>query len=270
MRWGLVWILALNAPRFFIFGYIWRGLARRVGQLLTLSQAIAVKWIGEAMSEATPLHVIGGDASRLALLHDGTGSMLDGSASIFLDRACHIAAGFLYSLVGVSLFLLSVKKLWFSAGTGLLVVAVICAVAVAAFRRFGIHPLILKGRRLFWQQRQALVTATIWCFVGKLLVTVELMIIFKYLALPLDIKDSFVLGAMGLIIVTVFPFLPSGLGAVEGGTMAFFHWKGLDPSLGLSLQLIRRLNGIFIILCGTLLLLFVRRGASRQENNVVT
>lgn len=262
---GLGWILALNFPRFFIYGIAWHGLARRLGQPLSLARAVTLKWIGEAIGEATPLHVIGGDASRLALLYRGRGPFLQGSASVVLDRSSHILAGLLFSSIGIGCFLTSFEIAipswgWMVAG----IIGLAAGVGVAV-RWIGVHPLVRRGVRLLWRERRALLIAASICFVGKLLVSVELLIIIKCLGLPLGVQDIFILGAMGLILVTVLPFLPAGLGAIEGGVMAFFQWRGIDPALGLSLQLIRRLNGIFMILCGTLLLLFLRQQKKMEE-----
>ncbi|MBI2980847.1 MAG: hypothetical protein HYY44_00830, partial [Deltaproteobacteria bacterium] len=59
-----------------------------------------------------------------------------------------------------------------------------------------------------------------------------------------------------------FFFFPGNLGINEGAFGLIFHFLGLDPAAGVSVELLRKVNSVFWVIAGGVVALTFRRRAS--------
>jgi hypothetical protein len=71
---------------------------------------------------------------------------------------------------------------------------------------------------------------------------------------PITLLDAFVLETAGRLIVVAFKFVPYRLGVDEAGTALVARALALDPAVGVTLALVRRLRVLFWNAIGLVLL----------------
>ena len=91
-------------------------------------------------------------------------------------------------------------------------------------------------------------------FIGRILGVVEISIIFTYLTGQPYPLLSLMLATLTSALNFVFAFIPGALGILESFYAGFFYFYGQKPSLGVAMQLIRRLRALFWICVGVILL----------------
>jgi uncharacterized protein (TIRG00374 family) len=86
------------------------------------------------------------------------------------------------------------------------------------------------------------------------------------LSLPLlhQLIFSLLIAVFVLILNFAFFMFPSQIGVAEGGTAILFQSMGIDPALGVALQIARRIKSLFYIALG-LLLMGLRKGSKSVE-----
>ena len=75
----------------------------------------------------------------------------------------------------------------------------------------------------------------------------------------------FLLNALGAVINGLFFFMPSNIGVMEGSLVFLFASLGLNPALGLSLGLTRRLRRVVWIFIGWICLSYMSRNAMKSR-----
>jgi hypothetical protein len=86
----------------------------------------------------------------------------------------------------------------------------------------------------------------------------EVFLVLQVIASGATLLDAFILETTGRLIVVVFKFVPSRLGVDEAGTALVANALRLNPTVGVTLALVRRIR-ILIWNAVGLLLLVVRR-----------
>jgi uncharacterized protein (TIRG00374 family) len=110
---------------------------------------------------------------------------------------------------------------------------------------------------------QALFFQSIGWFMG----TCETYFILNALDAGVGFWFCFLLNSLGAVMNGLFFFMPSNIGVMEGSLVFLFSSLGLDPALGLSLGLTRRLRRVVWIFIGWTCLSYmsrnvIKRGAS--------
>lgn len=251
------------------------------------------KLAGDAVNQLTPLANLGGEPLKAYLLrHQAPTSR--GLASVVINKTGQVFTGLAFTAIGLSLVIFywelpQSAPLPVKAGlVGLFTAAALLLLALwrkqrhmfssllEFVRRFGIRLEVVERRvakavrideniSSFYRHnksRFALVLTFHAC--GWLLGACETWVILRSLGQGVDFEIAFLLTSLAVIINSLFFFMPSNIGVLEGGQVFLFMTLGLDPAVGLSLGIAKRMRKIFWISTGWLLLTHLSRGLARQ------
>jgi len=108
-----------------------------------------------------------------------------------------------------------------------------------------------------------------WVFVGRALSVLEVWVILWVMGHQVSFPTAFLVQATSLIVYVAFAFIPSQLGANEGASFMLFPFLGLSASVGLAMEVIRRLRVVALVLLGLgLLALFTVRRPAKKPGSV--
>jgi uncharacterized protein (TIRG00374 family) len=176
----------------------------------------------------------------------------------------------------------------------LLITLVVQAVATGAFlfvqttRALGVVPALLARMRLtalaagsvvadaqvkaYYRHRPAALTLSIGLhFLGWVLSAGEAALILTLLGISASWPTVLGIEAAGTAVRFATFFVPSHIGALEGGNVVTFAAFGLDPAMGLTFTLIRRMRELTWIALGILFVIgrqTATLGAASPERNV--
>jgi uncharacterized protein (TIRG00374 family) len=251
------------------------------------------KLAGEAVNQLTPLANLGGEPLKAYLLrHQAPTSR--GLASVVINKTGQVFAGLVFTAVGLSLVILywevpqalpmpvrgGLAVLFATAATLLYVVyrkqRHMFSSLLGFVRRFGVRldsidRRMTKAVRIdenisrFYRQnkgRFALVLGFHAC--GWMLGACETYVILRALGAGIDFEIAFLITSLTVIINSLFFFMPSNIGVLEGGQVFLFLTLGLDPAMGLSLGIVKRMRKIFWISVGWLFLTHLSRSLGRS------
>ena len=260
-------------------------------RLLTL---FAAKLAGEAVNQLTPLANLGGEPVKAYLLTHRTPGPR-GMASVVVDKTAQIAVGLSFTILGLGLLfyyhdvseLIPLEYRAFFAG--------LLTVSLAAFwvfykrqermftsllkllRSAGLHTDVIErnmGRAaridtnigaFYRTHRTRFLRALFFQSIGWFMGTCETYAILWALDAGIGFWFCFLLNALGAVINGLFFFMPSNIGVMEGSLVFLFSSLGLDPSLGLSLGLTRRLRRVCWIFIGWTCLSYMSRTALQRR-----
>ena len=89
----------------------------------------------------------------------------------------------------------------------------------------------------------------------------ETYVILRSLEPSITFPVAFLVTSLTVIINSLFFFMPSNIGVLEGGQVFLLSALGLNPAVGLSLGLAKRMRKVFWIFVGWLFLTYLSRKA---------
>ena len=111
--------------------------------------------------------------------------------------------------------------------------------------------------------------AFVWVLVGRSLSVLEVWVILLVMGHGVSLPTAFLVQSTSLIVYVAFAFIPSQLGANEGASFMLFPYLGLSASVGVAMEVIRRLRVVALVIIGLgLLALFTLRRPDRREHPV--
>ncbi|MBX7149652.1 flippase-like domain-containing protein [bacterium] len=276
---------------YLLYTSAWRNYFVNLKHQISFIHMLKIKICGESVNIMTPLNFMAGDPVRAYLLNHPLGHSTKFS-SIIVDRLLHITATFSFVLVGILLTFTEeavppavrwVLLAFYSVLLGLIGFVVYELVAGHGIRR--IHKLLsfLRLTRRFPQLEDSLgligeelksfaggrkiyfLYAYIFHLLGRTLGAVEVAIIFHYLTGDTHFLLSVILATLTSVAFFVFSFIPGGIGIVESMYAGFFYYHKLDPALGVSMQLIRRLRALFWLGVGLVLMNLAKKPPSSED-----
>ena len=235
-----------------------------------LRTVVSARWIAESINQLLPALHVGGNVVRARrLARSGVPATLAG-ASVVVDITLHLFAQLLFTMLGLSLLLVSVS------GAGLDVSAiaglVLSAVGAAAFflmQRRGLFTALaalLRGvfrsadwsavldgagamdvciRRLYRHPR-ALAVAEVWHVLSWLLGAGETWLALRFLGHPVELTTALVIESLGEAIRTAAFPIPAALGVQEGGLVLLGGLFGLTPGVSVALSLAKRVRELVL------------------------
>jgi hypothetical protein len=93
-----------------------------------------------------------------------------------------------------------------------------------------------------------------WIFAARSMAVVEIWVILTLIGHPSSFALLMLLQASTLLGYVIFFFVPSQMGANELGSMVIFRLLYLNPATGLSMELVRRLRKVSVVLLGLVIL----------------
>jgi hypothetical protein len=278
--WWFAAVLALGGVRFAARSRAWIVCAGHAG--LRFKRAYAATLAGDALGNLTPLGLLASEPAKVFFVR-GQLPTVAAVSSVAAENAFYMASVLLMLGAGALAFF-SIANLspTLRIGAQLLLVLVMIGglVAVWVVRRQpailsrvarGIASLTGRGSStpdrlreieihfyavLKWPaSRIAHVIA--WDAVFHIAAVAEVYVVMSLLpsARPITLIDAFVLETAGRLIVVAFKFVPYRLGVDEAGTALVARALTLDPALGVTLALVRRVRILFWNGVGLVLLL---------------
>ena len=225
---------------------------------------------GEAVNTLTPIGFLGGDPARIMILKASCGG-INSSAGVILDRGIQIlSTAILIILAAVAT---SIKMALPRTMEWAVAVAVLAAVLVVLFlfRIWEIGPVQMirkictpilpesiqqkidwpklqetdeRIRQFSQHDRRHFWFALGWQLLTRALGILEIWIIGSRLTPRFDALGSLILSGLTPAIGLTFAIFPGAVGVLEGGYGVVFYFMGIEPALGISLQIIRRVRGL--------------------------
>ncbi len=252
------------------------------------------KLAGEAVNQLTPLANIGGEPLKAYLLK-GESPASRGLASVVINKMAQVITGLTFAAVGLSLIVLYWElpraiplPIQIGLGTLLLIGVLLLLLLYKKQKRLfssllgllgklGVKTDVLETR----MARAVRIDASISQFyrnhkirfflvlffhaIGWLLGAVETFVILKVLGADISFSIAFLVTSLAIIINSLFFFMPSNIGVLEGGQVFLFMTLGLSPALGLSLGITKRMRKIFWIFIGWSFLTHLSRKALERD-----
>lgn len=222
---------------------------------------------GDAVNYLTPTATLGGELVRARLVRGET-RRLDGATSIAVAKLSQTIAQLAFVVIGVSVLVAAVP-LSAAARLGLAVAttaASLAGVAVWVAQRRGMFaPLARLAMRFDARGRLGHLTgalqrldaeitrahhapgrpflvSTAWFFVGWTLGAFEIALMLWLLDVPVTVTRALAIEALSAAVDATLFFVPGKLGTQEGGKVLIFSTVGLDPALGLTVGVLRRIR----------------------------
>jgi len=257
------------------------GAERRV-KFLKLFKA----WLaGEAINATIPLMSLGGEPLKAALIRDEL-PFSRGMASVVIDRTISSLAGILFAMSGVALgfrylvlpLRLKVAILTITVTGAIfmlfLIFAQLHAPGSSVMRALRKVKLVRRDVKtlafdeylssFYRDYKSRFLLALIMHLSARMIGGIlETWIILRFWGINVGFTSAWLIASLTVLIVTLFAFLPSGLGASEGGQAYIFKAMGLDPTVGLSMGIVKRLRKIAWVMIG---LIILAGSKSREEH----
>lgn len=252
------------------------------------------KLAGDAISQLTPLANMGGEPLKAYLLKSQAPTSR-GLASVVVNKTAQILTGLIFSALGfvqIVLYWDLPQALPRSVQLGLGGILAICALLIwllhrqqrrmfssllALVRRLGVKiewldSKVAKVARIdihigqFYQRHKARFAAVLFFHgLAWMLGTCETYVILQALGVGIGFDVALLLNSLSLIINSLFFFMPSSIGVLEGGQVFLFLTLGLNPAAGLSLGIAKRMRKIFWIFTGWIFLTQLSRSAAQAD-----
>ncbi len=287
-------ILLITLTGYFIYSFAWkitlRDFTKEAAKKLSIYKIFLFKIAGEAINNLTPLSWGGGDPMRVILLKDKLNTQ-QAAASVTVDRilnnfaaALSILTGILITLIHFSLsteirigllillglLILGTSYLYLRSHKGIFSLMVSILKKLRIKRHFHAKNLekvteIDRYIAFFYKEdRIGFLTAFFLHLTGRLLAVLEIYLIAFFLHSPLKFFEAFLLYSIGIVINLIFFFIPGRLGVLDGTYQGVFFLMNQDPSMGLGIQLVRRLRTLFWTLLGFLFLSLNKKSQAKS------
>ena len=239
---------------------------------------------GEALNTVTPISFVGGDPYRIYLLQKKI-SKTSSAASVVIDRTMYMLAVALVLFVTLITAWIYVPlpgawQILFPIFTSLFFVAFFL---VVKFQKKGMFTFLsnfsqkigFQEHRLkqlhdkienldreiggFYQKDKLHFFEIMTLhFLGRFLGAVEIYLIVRLMNYSIPFEYSLFLASLTILINMVFVFIPGSMGVMEGGYGALFYLLKLEPSIGVVIQLVRRIRTFAWVGIGLLIILLYR------------
>ena len=253
-----------------------------------LRSLLGAKLAGEAVNQLTPFANLGGEPLKAYLLKYKTPGPL-GMASVVIDKTAQLVVGLVFTIAGlIYLFYHHDLSRFVPVSYKLTLVSMVVASALALWffsrkqdrlftslfrllRGFGIRTQLIEknmGRAervdtsisyFYRVHKKRFLQALFFQSLGWFMGICETYVIVTILDTGINFGFCVLLSSLTSIINALFFFLPSNIGVMEGGQVFLFTMLGLDPGLGLSMGLLRRLRRVFWTVVGWFLLSHLTR-----------
>ena len=282
--WGF-WIIV----SIFIFSHIfltlgWKVLINHPISFKTFILLILARIGGDSTSSINAFGSIAGEPLKAMYMKEHIPLQI-GLASVVLDRTAHSLANALMFLTGiiVSMFILNLPLHITAIAIGFFVFTLIAIGLIIQKQREGLLHFILSLipqrfiKKIITDERKNKIAeldeeikyifsskTTIYKFIASILLhyfavtiscTLEIYLIVYFLSIPFSIVHALFLYVFGLFLTSVMFFMPANLGTSEGSYSLALKLLGYDPSLGLTIGIIRRLRTFVWSILGIIILL---------------
>ena len=252
------------------------------------------KLAGEAVNQLTILGNIGGEPLKAYLLkHQSPTSR--GLASVVINKTAQIFAGLCFTSLGLSLIVLNWNlaysiPLSVQLSLGLLMILAIALLILlyrkqrrffssllSILRHLGLKTEFIEQRmtkavqiddnisEYYKKNKGRFFLVVGFHGLGWLLGATETYVILHALNAGINLEIAYLITSLTVIITGLFFFMPSNIGVLESGQVFLFAALGLNPALGLSLAIIKRIRKLFWIAIGWFFLTHLSRNNTVEK-----
>jgi glycosyltransferase 2 family protein len=259
--WGLIPILALAGFRFVVRSEAWRLCVPR-SRRLTRRQAFTAFLAGDALGNVTPFGLLASEPTKVFLTRHHLATR-DSISSLAVDNLLYITSIVAVVAIAGAVMLATVPLpfAWRESVTVALLVLLIGTIAAARVvrRRSGLGGLFPPT----WHARVTAMRASIlefssghpirlWRvlaldFVFHALAVLEVYLALRWLlgsASP-TLRDAFLFEALNRVVTVVFKFVPFRVGVDEASSGALAPLLAMNPAVGVSLAVVRKVRNLF-------------------------
>ncbi|MFH0800557.1 MAG: lysylphosphatidylglycerol synthase transmembrane domain-containing protein [Pseudomonadota bacterium] len=279
--WLFVPILIMSACWYALYTAAWMQFLHRLGDGIGFWDLFRIKIMGEAVNTMTPANFIGGDPMRIHLLKKNF-RMSEGAASVVVDRTLHSAATLIVILAGIVASFVTFDALPSNIKYGVPIVVLISTAFIAFIfihQRRGFFSLIFnlcqrlgikrefseKTVRRFTEldthiidfyeeSHRGFLIALGYHIAGRAIGIIEIYAIGRVVSDDFTLFAALVLTALAPMVNAVFTFVPGAFGVMEGAYSGVLYLLHLDPALGITIQIAKRLRAAFWIALGLVFL----------------
>jgi len=281
LGWRFIPILSITGVGYVFYTIAWMQFLGRLSNGIGFFDLFRIKVSGEAVNTLTPANFIGGDPMRIYLLKKNF-PVSEGAASVVVDRTLQSVAVLVIVLLGIIVAFLKFDELSANITYGV-PIALVISFGFMAFllihQRRGLFSLILNVcRRLgikrefserttkrlmeldghivdFYNENHRGFLIALGCHIaGRLLGVVEIYAIGRVVSDEFTLFAALMLAALAPMVMAVFAFIPGAFGVMEGAFSGVLYLLHLDPSIGITIQIAKRLRAAFWIALGLLFL----------------
>ncbi len=293
LGWWLVPLFSIGAVWYLLYTFAWWQLLGKLDGTIGIWELFRIKVSGESVNTLTPASFLGGDPLRVYLLKKRF-SVTEGAASVVVDRTLHSIAILVVIMTGIVAAFLTLDQLPTNIQYGVPIVMFV-AIAFMAFilvhQRKGMFSMVmticrrLRIKRSFSArtiERFETLDAKIVSFyelshrgfwialgchiVGRMLGVIEVYAIGRLCSDKFTLFAALMLTALAPLVNAVFAFVPGALGVMEGAYSGVLYLLHIDPSIGITIQIAKRLRSAFWITVGLCFLSYdQRKKAFRAE-----
>lgn len=281
LGWWFVPILFISAISYMLYTVAWMQFLHRLSEGIGFWELFRIKMTGEAVNTLTPANFVGGDPMRIYLLRKNF-PFSEGAASVVVDRTLHSISVLLVIVIGIIVSFLSIKALPGNIKFGI-PIALVVSIGFMAFifihQRRGFFGLVLNAcRKLgikrefsentvrkfmeldshivdFYNENHKGFAIALSCHIaGRFLGVLEIYAIGRAVSPSFTFFAALVLSALAPMVNAVFAFVPGAIGILEGAFSGVLYLMHMDPSIGITIQIAKRIRSAFWIALGLLFL----------------
>jgi len=292
INWWFIPVLVLSFTWYWLYTKGWQHLLKGFNGNLSTYELFRAKIAGESVNCLNPINFMVGDPVRIYLLHKNI-PVKEAAASVVVDRTIHtmsilfvitlgIVVGFpilnflpediqmgIPVFVGTMVVLLTVVMIFLHRGLFVLPFKLMLKLKIktefAQRAKEHMEELDDNIKSFYSHNRSGFFAAVIYHFVGRFLGIVEIFIFGIAISPEFTFRMAILLGALGPVIISTFAFVPGALGVMEGAYGGLLYILGLDPAIGVAIQIGRRVRATFWIIVGLIFIGLHRRSLRLAE-----
>jgi hypothetical protein len=258
--WGLLPLFALAGLRFAARAEAWRLCAPR-GRRMRHAQAFAAFLAGDALGNATPLGWFASEPTKVFLTRHHFATA-DSVSSLAVDNLLYICSTIVV-IAGAGAIVLATVDLpsaWRAWGSALLAVVIAGSVILAWVLRGGSG--LVEALPAPWHTRVTELRASLSAMSpGPLQLGQALLLDFGFHGLAVaeaylslnwllgraspTLREAFLFEALNRVVTVAFKFVPFRVGVDEASSGALAPLLGMDPVVGVSLAVVRKVRNLF-------------------------
>ena len=296
MGWRIFPILSIGFVWYILYTEAWRQFLFRIGDGIGFWELFRIKIAGEAVNTLTPVNFLGGDPLRIHLLKKNFAT-IEGAASVVVDRTLHSAATLIVIIFGITVSFIGFKTLPANLRYGVPIattIAVLFMTFVLVHQRKGFFSLLITlSKRLgikrefsektiarfeeldshmidfYTADHKGFWVALACHTTGRFLGIAEIYAMGRCVSDKFTLFAAIVLCALAPIVNAVFTFVPGALGIMEGAYSGVLYLLHLDPSIGIAIQISRRIRAALWIMLGLVFLGTHEREKAWKEEELI-
>lgn len=253
-----------------------------------------IRHAGEAISNLTPSAGLGGEPLKALLLRRHGLDAGEGVASVIIAKTAMVCTQFVFTLVGVYLFLESLGLLrarapmLIAAGVGAALVCVILVIlqrrglaarVVRLLDRLGVRWAFVKRLeaqaeaidrafvRFYRDDRGGFAITAGYLMIGWLLGVGEVMLLFFLMGVTCGWRDALIIESLTQATMAAAAIVPGGLGVQEISGAVLCRILGIGEAAGAALMLLKRGREMAYTALGVALISWLARGTPANQKN---